>query len=100
VDLAGNPCSSEHHVLRALLDGRGDAGVIGERLWERLKRDRPEEAGRLVAVWKTPPFSHRVFTASAVLDERRGRRFTETMAAMDPAEPQTADVMRLEGTRK
>jgi phosphonate transport system substrate-binding protein len=100
VDLKGNPCSSEHHVLRALLDGRGDAGVIGERLWERLKRDRPEEARRLVAVWKTPPFSHCVFTAGADLDERLGRRFTEAMTAMDPAEPQTADVMRLEGTRK
>jgi phosphonate transport system substrate-binding protein len=100
VDLAGNPCSSEQHVLRRLLDGRGDAGVIGERLWERLKQERPEEAERLVAVWTTPPFSHCVFTAGVDLDEGRARRFTEAMTAMDPADPQTCDVMRLEGTRR
>jgi phosphonate transport system substrate-binding protein len=100
VDLAGNPCSGEQHVLRRLLDGRGDAGVIGERLWEHLKKERPEEAGRLVAVWTTPPFSHCVFTAGGDLDEGLGRRFTELMTAMDSSDPQTCDVMRLEGTRK
>src|SRR4051812_36935112 len=31
VDLRGNPCSSEVHVLKALLEGRGQAGIIGER---------------------------------------------------------------------
>jgi ABC-type phosphate/phosphonate transport system substrate-binding protein len=100
VDLAGNPCSGERHVLRRLLDGRGDAGVIGERLWEHLKKERSGEADRLVAVWTTPPFSHCVFTAGAGLDEGLGKRFTELMTAMDPADPQTCDVMRLEGTRR
>jgi phosphonate transport system substrate-binding protein len=100
VDLEGNPCSGERHVLRRLLDGQGDAGVIGERLWEHLKKERPEEADRLVAVWTTPPFSHCVFTASTRLDEGLGRRFTELMKAMDPADPQTCDVMRLEGTKR
>lgn len=98
VDLEGNPCSGEQHVLRRILDGRGDAGVIGERLWERLKKERPEEAGRLVAVWTTPSFSHCVFTSSRDLDEGLSRRFTEVMTAMDPSDPQTCDVMRLEGT--
>lgn len=100
VDLEGNPCSGEHHVLRKLLDGEGDAGVIGERLWERLKKERPEEAGRLVAVWTSPPFSHCVFTAGPELDEGLGKRFTELMTAMDPSDPRTAALMRLEGTRK
>src|SRR5262245_11237497 len=31
VDLRGNPCSSEGHVLRALQEGRGQAGIIGQR---------------------------------------------------------------------
>jgi ABC-type phosphate/phosphonate transport system substrate-binding protein len=100
VDLKGNPCSSEQHVLRALLDGRGDAGIIGERLWEHLKKERPEEAEKLVAVWTTPEFSHCVFTASEALDDRLGERFTELMTAMDPDDARTCDVMRLEGTRR
>ncbi len=89
VDLEGNPCSSEQYVLKAL----------GERLWRHLQQDRPEQAGRLVAVWTTPPFSHCVFTAGDDLDATLARRFTELMTAMDPDDPDTADVMRLEGTR-
>jgi ABC-type phosphate/phosphonate transport system substrate-binding protein len=100
VDLKGNPCSSEQHVLRALLDGRGDAGIIGERLWAHLQKERPEEAGKLVAVWTTPEFSHCVFTAGEGLDERLGARFTALMTAMDPDDARTCDVMRLEGTRR
>ena len=100
VDLQGNPCSSEVHVLKALREGRGQAGVIGERLWERLKREQPEQVGGLVDLWTSPPFSHCVFTAGAGLDEGLARRFTALMTAMDPADPRTADVMRLEGTRK
>jgi ABC-type phosphate/phosphonate transport system substrate-binding protein len=100
VDLQGNPCSGEQHVLRRLLDGRADAGVIGERLWEHLQKERPGEASKLVAVWTSPRFSHCVFTAGVDLDADLGRRFTEVMTAMDPADPQTCDVMRLEGTKK
>jgi ABC-type phosphate/phosphonate transport system substrate-binding protein len=99
VDLEGNPCSSERYVLQALLEGRGDAGIIGERLWNHLRKERPEDADRLVAVWTTPPFSHCVFSAGEGLDEDLARRFTDLMTAMDPTDPQTADVMRLEGTK-
>jgi ABC-type phosphate/phosphonate transport system substrate-binding protein len=100
VDLRGNPCSGEPHVLKALLEGRGQAGIIGQRLWERLKRERPEEVGGLVDLWTTPPFSHCVFTAREDFDEGLARRFTALMTAMDPGDPQAAAVMRLEGTRK
>ncbi len=100
VDLRGNPCSSEVHVLKALQDGRGQAGVIGARLWEQLQRDQPDQVSGLVEVWTSPPFSHCVFTASKDFDEALARRFTALMTSMDPADPLTADVMRLEGTRK
>jgi ABC-type phosphate/phosphonate transport system substrate-binding protein len=99
LDQEGNPCSSEHDVLAALLDGRGEAGVIGERLWNHLKRTRPEAADSLKLVWTTPSFSHCVFTAPADLDPELARRFTELMTSMDPADPLAADVMRLEGTK-
>lgn len=100
VDLQGNPCSGERHVLQALLEGRGDAGVIGQQLWERIERERPEHAEALMSVWVSPPFSHCVFTAPACLDETLAKRFTKLMTAMDPSDPMTADIMRLEGTKK
>jgi phosphonate transport system substrate-binding protein len=100
VDLRGNPCSGEVHVLKALREGRGQAGIIGERLWKRLSRDQPDQLSGLASLWTSPPFSHCVFTARDDLDEGLARRFTALMLAMDPADPLTADVMRLEGTER
>ena len=100
VDLRGNPCSSEVHVLKALQEGRGQAGIIGERLWNHLAKDQPDQVSGLKCLWVSPPFSHCVFTASKSFDRKLGDRFTKLMLAMDPKDGQTADVMRLEGTNK
>jgi ABC-type phosphate/phosphonate transport system substrate-binding protein len=100
VDLKGNPCSSEVHVLKALEEGRGQAGIIGERLWERLKKEDPERVRGLDAIWTSTAFSHCVFTAGMDLDDGVARKFTALMTAMDPADPETAEVMKLEGTRR
>jgi ABC-type phosphate/phosphonate transport system substrate-binding protein len=97
-DSEGNPCASPRHVLAALRAGRGDAGIITQGLWQRLEKQ--SSASGLVRVWTSPSFSHCVFTASADFDQRKAARFTELMAAMDPEDPATRDVMRLEGTRK
>ena len=100
VDLRGNPCSSEIHVLKALQEGRGQAGVIGERLWRRMSAEHPAEMASLQDLWTSPPFSHCVFTARQDLDVALAQRFTELMLAMDPDDPRTAQVMQLEGTRR
>jgi phosphonate transport system substrate-binding protein len=100
VDLRGNPCSSEVHVLKAIQENRGQAGVIGERLWKHLSQQQPDQVSGLRAIWISPPFSHCVFTASKDFDKGLGDRFTKLMLAMDPNDPRTAEAMRLEGTRK
>src|SRR5262245_46495713 len=89
VDSQGNPCASPQHVLQALRDGRGDAGIITADLWNHTKGD-----GSLQPVWTSPPFSHCVFTAAAGFDKDRGQRFAQLMQAMDPADSATRDVMR------
>jgi ABC-type phosphate/phosphonate transport system substrate-binding protein len=99
-DLRGNPCSSEVHVLKALQDGRGQAGIIGERLWKHLSQHQPNQVSGLKALWVSPPFSHCVFTASRDFDRGLADRFTRLMLAMDANDPLTAEAMRLEGTRK
>jgi ABC-type phosphate/phosphonate transport system substrate-binding protein len=100
VDLRGNPCSSEEYVLKALQQGRGQAGIIGERLWKRLSKDQPDQVSGLKCLWVSPAFSHCVFTASKDLDREVAGCFVKLMLAMNPADPQTAEVMRLEGTGK
>ena len=100
VDLRGNPCSSELHVLKALQDGRGQAGVIGERLWRRLSAKNPAECEALQDLWTSPPFSHCVFTARKECDRASASRFTELMLSMKCDDPLTAELMRLEGTNQ
>lgn len=99
VDSQGNPCSSPQHVLQALRDGRGDAGIITAELWKGVQ-DQRSAPGALEQVWTSPPFSHCVFTASAGFDKKLAARFTQLMTNMDPREPATQDVMRLEGTKQ
>ncbi len=100
VDLRGNPCSGEVHVLKALQEGRGQAGVIGERYWKHLSQDQPNQVSGLKPLWVSPPFSHCVFTASKDFDKGLGDRFTKVMLAMDSNDPLAAEAMRLEGTRR
>lgn len=99
VDGQGNPCASPQHVLQALREGRGDAGIITLDLWNRIKDDRFTR-GSLQPVWTSPPFSHCVFTAAATFDRERGARFAKLMQEMDADESTTREVMRLEGTKK
>jgi ABC-type phosphate/phosphonate transport system substrate-binding protein len=99
VDSRGNPCASPLHVLQALRDGRGDAGIITLDLWNRVK-DQPSARGSFKQVWVSPPFSHCVFTASAKFDKSLGARFTELMKEMDADDAATKDVLRLEGAKK
>jgi ABC-type phosphate/phosphonate transport system substrate-binding protein len=99
VDNEGNPCESPQHVLRALLAGRGDAGVITESVWLAYQA-RAKDTEKLNCIWTSPPFHHCVFTASPSFDTELAAKFTELMTRMDPKDPVTADVMRFEGTNK
>ena len=100
LDLRSNPCSSPLHVLKALCEGRGDAGVVGERLWDELVARKAPEVEGLQAVWTSPPFSHCVFTAAKDFDKELGARFTRLMLAMDGKDECTAEILRLEGASK
>ena len=53
VDSKGNPCASPRHVLQALREGRGDAGIITTGLWNRVK-DQPSTKGSLKQRKKRP----------------------------------------------
>jgi ABC-type phosphate/phosphonate transport system substrate-binding protein len=100
LDLRGNPCSSPHHVLKALRAGRADAGFVGERLWDELVARKAPEVEGLAAVWTSPSFSHCVFTAAEDFDKARAARFTQLMLAMDGKDECTAEILRLEGASK
>jgi phosphonate transport system substrate-binding protein len=99
IDFKGNPCCSPLHVVQALNEGRGDAAIITESLWQATTAEQSADP-KLKLVWTSPAFSHCVFTAPKAFDENRAKRFTELMTAMKPSDSGCADIMRLEGTKK
>lgn len=100
VDEKGSPCSSESHVLKALQVGRGDAGVIGARLWQYLEKNQPQEAAKFKVLWTSPAFTHCVFTARKDFDRKLGERFTKLMVEMDSKDAIAGEILRLEGASR
>ncbi len=99
VDFKGNPCCSPEFVLKAVREGRGDAGIVTEDLWNSISAEE-KERDTLKAVWTSPPFSHCVFTASRDFDPALAKRFQELMTEMDVNDSDATRLMQLEGTQK
>jgi phosphate/phosphite/phosphonate ABC transporter binding protein len=100
VDEMGCPCHSQHHVLAALLKGRGQAGIISSRLWQKLQTEKPTEAAQFKEIWTSPGFSHCVFTARKDFDKETCERFAKLMIAMDGKDAVTCEILKLEHCKK
>ncbi len=59
----GDTGRSEAEVVRAVLDGRADAGAEDSRVWKTLNTERLVPEGALTEIWTSPPFNHCMFTA-------------------------------------
>jgi ABC-type phosphate/phosphonate transport system substrate-binding protein len=96
----GDTGASEVEVVRAVLDGRADAGAIGSPLWKTVQSERLVPEGALTEIWTSPPYNHCMFTARPGFDRALERRFTEALAAMDYNNPGHRVVLDAEGLRK
>jgi phosphonate transport system substrate-binding protein len=61
----GDTGTSEVEVVRAVLDGRADAGAIGNRFWNTVQNERLVPEGGLREIWSSPAYNHCMFTAPA-----------------------------------
>jgi phosphate/phosphite/phosphonate ABC transporter binding protein len=100
VDEIGCPCHSQHHVLAAVLKGRGQAGIISSELWTKLQASQPEKAEQLKEVWESPGFSHCVFTARKDFSKETAERFSKLMLAMDGKDALTGEILKGEHCKK
>ncbi len=94
-DAKGVPCHSQQHVWKALMEGKGDAGIISQDRWAKLQKNEPE-AAKFKEIWTSPPFGHCVWTARKDFDKETGARFTKLMTAMDRKDPLTCEILDLE----
>ena len=96
----GDTGTSEVEVLKAVLDGRADAGVVGEPFWARALATSQVPRGGAEAVWTSPPFHHCMFTALPDFDEKLGGQFAQALFAMSYDDPRHRPVLDAEGLKQ
>jgi ABC-type phosphate/phosphonate transport system substrate-binding protein len=84
-------------VVRAVLDGRADAGAIGSPFWNTVRNERLVPEGALSEIWSSPPYNHCMFTARLELDLDLERRFADALSAMDYLNPIHRVILDAEG---
>ena len=96
----GDTGTSEAEVIRAVLDGRADAGAIGSPFWRAVHSERLVPEGALTEIWTSPPYNHCMFTARPDLDASLERRFAEALSGMSYDNPSHRAVLDAEGLRR
>ena len=87
-------------IFGAVMDGRADAGVIFEPWLSYLLRRHELAHDDIVEVWRTRPYCHCAFTSGPGLSDVDAEQFVELLVAMDPDEPEIAEMMRMEHLSK
>src|ERR1700690_1258935 len=96
----GDTGTSEVEVVRAVLDGRADAGAIGSPFWSTVRSEKLVPEGGLREIWSSPPYNHCMFTARPDLDPERERRFADALSAMSYDNPVHRSILDAEGLQR
>jgi len=96
----GDTGTSEVEVVRAVLDGRADAGAVGSPFWDTVRREGLVPEGALSEIWTSPAYHHCMFTARPDLDAALERGFADALSAMNYDNPAHRAVLEAEGLRR
>ncbi len=96
----GDTGKSEVEVVRAVLDGRADAGAIGSPFWKTLDSEGLVPGGALTEIWTSPPYNHCMFTARHDLNLAVERQFAEALLGMSYDNPAHRVVLEAEGLKQ
>jgi len=96
----GDTGTSEIEVVRAVLDGRADAGAIGSPFWKAVQSERLVPGGALREIWTSPPYNHCMFTARPGLNLAVERQFAEALLGMNYDNPAHRVVLEAEGLKQ
>ena len=96
----GDTGTSESDVVRAVLDGRADAGAIGSPFWNAVRSERLVPEGALTEIWTSRPYNHCMFTARSDLDPALERQFAKALFGMSYDNQAHRPVLEAEGLRQ
>jgi len=95
----GDTGTSEVEVVRAVLDGRADAGAIGSPFWTTVRNEHLIPEGALREIWSSPDYNHCMFTARPDFDLELEHRFAEALSAMSYDNPVHRSILDAEGLK-
>lgn len=95
----GDTGASELEVLKALQEGRADAGAVGDLVWVTEQAAGRVDAAKLESVWSTPPFDHCMFDAAPGSDASMREAFVRGLFSMSWEDPKHRRVLELEGLK-
>jgi len=93
----GDTGNSELDVLKALHEGRADAGTIGDLVWVNEQAAGRVDSERIKVLWTTPPFDHCMFDGRPDLDVAKAESFKKALFAMKWENPRHRRLLELEG---
>ena len=96
----GDTGTSEVDVVRAVLDGRADAGAVGNRFWSTVQNERLVPEHSLREIWSSPAYNHCMFTARPDFDRDQERRFVEALLGMNYDNPIHREILDAEGLQR
>jgi ABC-type phosphate/phosphonate transport system substrate-binding protein len=96
----GDTGDSELRVVRAVAEGRADAGALGETTLAAFRVDRLPAVADLEVAWRSPTYYHCNFTALPSLDDGLAERWQAALLAMSYDDPEMRQAMTLEGVKR
>jgi ABC-type phosphate/phosphonate transport system substrate-binding protein len=96
----GDTGTSELEVLKALHEGRADAGAVGDLIWVLEQAAGHVDASKVEVLWTTPPFDHCMFDAHPDAPRAKCDAFQRALFAMRWENPAHRRVLELEGLKQ
>jgi ABC-type phosphate/phosphonate transport system substrate-binding protein len=96
----GDTGTSELEVLKALHDGRADAGAVGDLIWILEQAAGRVDPARVTSLWSTPPFDHCMFDAAPGTSKEILDAFKKGLFSMSWENPKQRRVLELEGLKQ
>jgi phosphonate transport system substrate-binding protein len=96
----GDTGNSELDVLKALREGKADAGAVGDLVWANEQAAGHIDASSVGVLYTTPGFDHCMFDALPALSAAKREAFQRALFAMKWENPAHRRLLELEGLRE
>jgi phosphonate transport system substrate-binding protein len=96
----GDTGTSEVEVLRALREGKADAGALGDTTWIRLIAEGRIDARQIRPIWTSPGYCHCNFTVLSDFPDLDGQSWTDALLGMHYDNPRWRELMDQEGLKR